>query len=162
MGSNREKLTTTNINGMVEILREHCIDKKLGGPFAAIIMKDGEVVGVGVNTVTSDRNPTRHAEMNAIDDACATLNTCNLKGCEIYTTGYPCPMCMAAIIWSGIKKVYYSANYKDAKKLGFRDDLIYKFIKNGCKNTETLEFEQLNKESIINLYKEYKQEGEIY
>ena len=91
------------------------------------------------------------------------LKTFDLSGCELYATGYPCPMCMSAIIWANIKKVYYSANYKDAAEIGFRDDHIFKFIKNNCKDENILSFEPVYKDSIVDLYKRYKEEDkEMY
>ena len=81
-----------------------------GGPFGAVIVKDGEIVGRGHNSVLKNQDPTCHGEVMAIHDACKRLKTFNLKGCDIYTTGYPCPMCLSAIMWANIKEIYYGTN----------------------------------------------------
>lgn len=112
----------------------------VGGPFGAVVVKDGEVISVASNTVLRDNDPTAHAEINAIREACKKLGTYDLTGCELYATGYPCPMCLSAIIWSNIKKVYYCNEVKEAEKLGFRDDFIYDYIKNGNPDVLDLEF----------------------
>ena len=101
----------------------------LGGPFGAVIVKDNEVIAVASNTVLGSHDPTAHAEINAIRMASKRLQSHDLSGCVLYATGYPCPMCLAAILWANIKKVYYGTNLEDAKKIGFRDDFIYRFIK---------------------------------
>jgi tRNA(Arg) A34 adenosine deaminase TadA len=144
-------------------VEKSCLDFKIGGPFGALVLKDGKVIGRGVNRVIGKHDPTAHAEMEAIRDACINLKTHDLSGCELYATGFPCPMCMSAIIWSNIKKVYYSADYKDAEAIGFRDSYIYNFIKEGQKNKDILELVEVNKDSIIDIYKKFVEtKGEIY
>ena len=143
------------IEDIIQDIEKSCLEFKVGGPFGAVIYKDGKIVGKGVNRVIGNNDPTAHAEIEAIRNACKNLKTFDLSGCEMYASGYPCPMCMSAIIWSNIKKVYYSANYKDAEKIGFRDDFIYKFLKNGCKNSEILQLEEISKEKLVRLYSEY-------
>ena len=96
-----------------------------GGPFGAVIVKDGKVVAEGSNTVTVDNDPTAYAEVNAIRRACAVLGTFDLSGCELYTSCEPCPMCMAACYWAHISRVYYAAGRDDAAAAGFDDDMIY-------------------------------------
>lgn len=96
-----------------------------GGPFGAIIVKDGEVIATGVNRVTANHDPTAHAEVSAIRCACQKLGTYDLSGCEIYTSCEPCPMCLGAIYWAHIDKIYYGNNKVDAKKIGFDDSFIY-------------------------------------
>ena len=96
-----------------------------GGPFGAVIVKDGKVVAEGSNTVTVDNDPTAHAEVNAIRRACAVLGTFDLSGCELYTSCEPCPMCLAACYWAHISRVYYAAGRDDAAAAGFDDDMIY-------------------------------------
>lgn len=108
---------------------------KHGGPFGAVIVKDGEVVASGYNNVLKDNDPTAHAEIQAIRAACKKLNTFDLTGCELYTSCYPCPMCLGAIIWANIKTVYYGNTKEDAANIGFRDDMIYDFI-NSLKENE--------------------------
>jgi tRNA(Arg) A34 adenosine deaminase TadA len=97
-----------------------------GGPFGAIIVKNGEIVATGVNTVTTKNDPTAHAEVNAIRNACSKLDNFQLEGCEIYSSCEPCPMCLGAIYWSHIDKLYYAANKDDAAQAGFDDSFIYK------------------------------------
>lgn len=128
-----------------------------GGPFGAIIVKDGKIVGKGINQVTGTNDPTAHAEIVAIRDACKNLNTFDLTGCELYATGYPCPMCMSAIIWANIKKVYFAGNYEDAEKIGFRDDFIFNFIVNKYQDSEILELIQLSesRKKAQELYKKF-------
>ena len=97
-----------------------------GGPFGAVIVKDGEVVAVGANRVTPNNDPTAHAEVCAIRKACEKLGTFDLEGCEIYSSCEPCPMCLGAIYWARISKLYYGCNQKDADEAGFSDEFIYK------------------------------------
>lgn len=101
-----------------------------GGPFGAVIVKDGKVVAEGSNTVTVDNDPTAHAEVNAIRRACAVLGTFDLSGCELYTSCEPCPMCLAACYWAHISRVYYAAGRDDAAAAGFDDDMIYVEVAN--------------------------------
>jgi len=96
-----------------------------GGPFGCIIVKDDTIVGKGCNSVASSNDPTAHAEVVAIRDACRHLQTFQLTGCEIYTSCEPCPMCMGAIYWARPKKVYFGATRHDAAAAGFDDSLIY-------------------------------------
>ena len=101
-----------------------------GGPFGAVVVKNGVIVGTGNNHVLANNDPTAHAEVMAIRNACENLNTYDLTDCELYTSCYPCPMCLSAIIWSNIKTIYYGNTKEDAADIGFRDDMIYKFIQN--------------------------------
>ena len=96
-----------------------------GGPFGAVIVKDGEVVAAGANRVTLDIDPTAHAEVSTIRLACKKLNTFDLSGCTIYTSCEPCPMCLAAIYWAHLDRIFYSGTRKDAAAAGFADDFIY-------------------------------------
>jgi guanine deaminase len=100
-----------------------------GGPFGAVIVRNGEVIASGANEVTSTNDPTAHAEMVAIRRACATLGTFSLEGCEIYTSCEPCPMCLAAIYWSRMGKIYYSGTAADAAEAGFDDAFLYDEMK---------------------------------
>ena len=102
------------------------VKKGFGGPFGAVIVKNGEVIAQAANSVTSTNDPTAHAEVNAIRQACKKLNTFNLSGCEIYASCEPCPMCLSAIYWARIDKVYVAATKKDAADAGFDDEFIYK------------------------------------
>lgn len=113
---------------MADELAKQNILTNHGGSFGAVIVKDGIVVGVGNNHVVANNDPTAHAEVMAIRNACKTLKTFDLSDCELYTSCYPCPMCLSAIIWSNIKTVYYGNTKEDAEDIGFRDDMIYHFI----------------------------------
>ncbi|MFZ4399079.1 MAG: nucleoside deaminase [Bacteroidales bacterium] len=99
-----------------------------GGPFGAVVVKNGIIVGRGGNSVTSSNDPTAHAEVNAIRDACKNLNTFQLDDCEIYTSCEPCPMCLGAIYWARPKKIFYACSKKDASNAGFDDSFIYEEI----------------------------------
>lgn len=125
-----------------------------GGPFGATIMKDGKIVCVASNTVLRDHDATAHAEVNAIRKAGEILGTHDLSGCELYATGYPCPMCLSAIIWSNIKVVYYGTNLDDADNIGFRDDFIYNYLNNS--NSDVLKLTNINHDECLELFKEYK------
>ena len=96
-----------------------------GGPFGAVIVKDGEIVAGSSNNVTIDNDPTAHAEVNAIRIACRKLGTFDLNGCTIYTSCEPCPMCLGAIYWAGISRIFYGNTRKDAAYIDFADDFIY-------------------------------------
>lgn len=96
-----------------------------GGPFGAVIAKDGEIIAEASNTVTLDHDPTAHAEVNAIRQAAHKLGTFDLTGCDIYTSCEPCPMCLGAIYWAHLDRIYYANNRKDAARIGFDDDFIY-------------------------------------
>lgn len=99
--------------------------KNGGGPFGAVIVKDGMIIAEASNSVTIDHDPTAHAEVNAIRKATSRLHTFDLSGCEIYTSCEPCPMCLGAIYWAHIDKIYYANDRKDAAEIGFDDDFIY-------------------------------------
>lgn len=99
--------------------------KNNGGPFGAVIVKDGEIIARGVNRVTDYNDPTAHAEVNAIREASKKLNRFDLSDCEIYTSCEPCPMCLGAIYWARLNKVYFANNKTDAKNIGFDDSFIY-------------------------------------
>ena len=111
-------------------LAKYSMDNNKGGCFGSVIVKDNVIVGEGYNTVISDNDPTCHGEINAIRNACKNLNTFDLSGCELYTSAYPCPMCLGAIMWSNIKTVYYGATEQDTGSIGFRDDFMYAWINN--------------------------------
>lgn len=96
-----------------------------GGPFGAVIVKEGEIIGCGWNRVTSANDPTAHAEVMAIRDACSNLETFSLAGCEIYASCEPCPMCLAAIYWARLDALYFAAGHEDAASAGFDDALLY-------------------------------------
>lgn len=126
-----------------------------GGPFGAVIVnKDGEVISDGNNRVLSSNDPTAHAEIVAIREACAKLGTFDLSGCTIYTSCEPCPMCLSAIIWANIKEVYYACTKQDAADTGFRDDMIYEYLKGN--NKELIHLKQIDRDECIEVMQKYK------
>lgn len=140
-------------------LAEDNLKTNVGGPFGACIVKDGEIIGKGSNHVLSNNDPTAHAEITAIRDACKNINSYDLTGCELYTSCYPCPMCLSAIIWSNIEKVYYGNTKEDAAEIGFRDDFIYNFINNLGKKSdrnEPLKLESLDRDDTIKAFNDFK------
>lgn len=129
-----------------------------GGPFGAVIIdKSGNIIAKANNTVIKNGDPTEHAEMNAIRKACKELGTYDLSDCILYSSCEPCPMCLSAIIWANIKKVYYACTREDAAKIGFRDDAIYEYLKGN--DDVTLELKQIDRDDCTGLFKEYKDEG---
>ncbi len=109
-------------------LAQNGIDANNGGPFGAIVVKDGKIIGEGCNQVTSTNDPTAHAEVVAIRNACRELNDFQLEGCVIYASCEPCPMCLGAIYWARPTRLFFACTRADAKAAGFDDDLIYEEI----------------------------------
>lgn len=128
-------------------LAKYSMDNNKGGCFGSVIVKDGVIVGEGYNTVTSDNDPTRHGEINAIKNTCKNMSTFDLSGCELYTSAYPCPMCLGAIMWANIKTVYYGATAQDTGNTGFRDDFMYEWLNN--KNEDFLRLIELDRKECI-------------
>lgn len=124
-----------------------------GGPFGAVIVKDNKVIAKGHNEVVKNNDPTCHGEMMAIHKACKKLKTFDLSGCEIYTTGEPCPMCLAAILWANISKVYYGCNIVDTAKIGFRDSAFYDFQND--EEAKKAFIKELDHEECLKLYDKY-------
>jgi len=110
-------------------LSDIAIESNKGGPFGAVIVKDGKIIGEGYNMVTSTNDPTAHAEIVAIRNACKRVSAFHLEGCEIYTSCEPCPMCLSAIYWAHIDIIYYANSHKDAERIDFSDSFIYKEIR---------------------------------
>lgn len=135
-----------------------------GGPFGAVVVKNGVIVGTGNNHVLANNDPTAHAEVMAIRNACENLNTYDLTDCELYTSCYPCPQCLSAIIWANIKKVYYGNTKEDAADIGFRDDMIYKYLEDPENHKNVLELEQMDRDHTIQAFEEFKnkQDKTIY
>lgn len=121
------KLTNEELMRRAIALSENSV-RNGGGPFGAVIAKDGEIIAEGSNNVTIDTDPTAHAEVSTIRKACKNLGTFDLSGCVIYTSCEPCPMCFGAIYWAHLDKIYYANDRKDAGKIGFDDDFIYEEI----------------------------------
>ena len=125
-----------------------------GGPFGCVVVKDGEIIGKGNNKVTSTNDPTAHAEVNAIREACKNLNSFQLNGCEIYTSCEPCPMCLGAIYWARPDKVFYGSNQIDAANVGFDDEFIYKEIPLPY-SERSIPFQQLGREVALEAFIEW-------
>jgi len=128
------------------------------GPFGACVVKSGKIIGHGSNGVIKNNDPTAHAEIVAIRDACKKIKSHDLSGCELYTSCYPCPMCMSAIIWANIKKVYYGNTKEDAANIGFRDDFIYDYLKKLIANktdNKVLRLKSLNRKDAIKVFDEF-------
>ena len=130
------------------------MNKNEGGPFGCIVVKDGKIIGRGNNKVTSTNDPTAHAEVNAIREACKKLNSFQLEGCEIYTSCEPCPMCLGAIYWARLDKVYYGSNQIDASDIGFDDEFIYKEIPLSY-SKRSIPFQQLGRDIALEAFKEW-------
>jgi guanine deaminase len=126
-----------------------------GGPFGAVIVKDGKIIARGHNEVLKNNDPTCHAEMQTIRAACEALGTFDLSGCELYTSCYPCPMCLPATIWANIKTVYYGNTAKDAADIGFRDDYIYDFIKGNCVDESVMKISPCGRDETIVTFKKF-------
>ena len=132
------------------------MNENLGGPFgAASVDADGQVVAVASNLVLGKHDPTAHAEINAIREACRALETHDLSGCVLYASSFPCPMCLGAIMWANIKAVYYGCRPQDAAAIGFRDGFMYDFIRGNCQDAAVLRLEEMRREDCLELFKEY-------
>jgi tRNA(Arg) A34 adenosine deaminase TadA len=127
-----------------------------GGPFGCIVVKDGEIIGIGNNKVTSTNDPTAHAEVTAIRDACKNINSFQLDGCIIYTSCEPCPMCLGAIYWARPDKVYYGSNQQDAANIGFDDEFIYKEIPLPY-NERSIPFEQIARKIALEPFNKWEE-----
>ena len=134
---------------------EHGVSSGEGGPFGAVITdKDGNIIAKGNNMVLKNNDPTAHAEVTVIREACKKLGTYDLSGCILYTSCEPCPMCLSAIIWANIKEVYYACTREDAGEIGFRDDVIYEYLEG--KNKDLIKLHQIDRDECKGLFKEYK------
>ena len=140
-----------------ELAKENIVTGN-GGPFGAVIVKNGEIVGKGNNHVLESNDPTAHAEIIAIREASKNLKSYDLSECELYTSCYPCPMCLSATIWANIKQVYYGNTKEDAESIGFRDDYIYNFIKNQTK--DVLELNQIDRDETIKVFDEFNNKSD--
>ena len=130
-----------------------------GGPFGCVVVKDGKIIARGFNQVVSTNDPTAHAEMVAIREACKLLNDFQLTGCEIYTSCEPCPMCLSAIYWARPDKVYYANTKEDAAKIDFDDAFIYQEIQ--CKlNERKIAVEQMLHDEAIEAFHEWKNKAD--
>ena len=144
-------------------LSDENLKTNVGGPFGACVVKNGKIIGKGSNHVLANNDPTAHAEIMAIREACKNIKSYDLSGCELYTSCYPCPMCLSAIIWSNIKKVYYGNTKEDAKNIGFRDDFIYNFINNldyDIQDDKILNLECIDREETIKSFDNFNKKND--
>jgi len=148
MSNNNEKYVKVAIAAASESIKQG------GGPFGAIVIKDEKIVGRGMNSVTTNNDPTAHAEVNAIRDACANLNTFNLKGCTLYANCEPCPMCLSAIYWARIDNYYYAADGKDASEAGFDDSYIKEELHKPIDMRST-KASQIMRDSALEVFREW-------
>lgn len=126
-----------------------------GGPFGCVIVKNNKIISEGVNGVTQNNDPTAHAEIVAIRNACTELNTFDLSGCEMYTSCEPCPMCLSAIYWSHIDRIYYGNTRIEAANIGFDDNHIYEEL-NKELSTRLIPMEQINKNDAIKAFEKWE------
>ena len=126
-----------------------------GGPFGCVIVKNNSIIAEGSNQVTKNNDPTAHAEIVTIRNACKKLNTFDLKGAQIYTSCEPCPMCLSAIYWAHIDKIYYGNTRIDAAKIGFNDNFIYEELNLKIKD-RTIPLEQINQKEAMTAFKEWE------
>jgi guanine deaminase len=141
-----------NFMRMAIELSEHNVKQGMGGPFGAVIVKDGMVVARSSNKVVPQNDPTAHAEISAIRLACQELNTHDLSGCEIYASCEPCPMCLGAIYWARIDKIYFANTKADAAGIGFDDQFIYNELHLPMEKRK-LQFKQLMRDDALNAFK---------
>lgn len=137
-------------------LSRHGMSQSQGGPFGCVVVKDGEIVGEGYNSVTSTNDPTAHAEVMAIRDACKRLNTYQLSDCDIYTSCEPCPMCLGAIYWARPRRVIYANTKEDAAAIEFDDHFIYEEI-NAKMNDRRIPFVHFPHPMAMDVFMEWKQ-----
>ncbi len=144
---------------MAVALSEKNIEKNIGGPFGAVIVKDENIIGTGGNMVTSTNDPTAHAEIVAIRNACKNLGSFSLNGAEIYTSCEPCPMCLSAIYWARISKIYYANSRIDAAKIGFDDSYIYDQISLSPEQRD-IKLEKIDLKYAIEIFNKWKSKSD--
>ena len=136
-------------------LSKNGLESGKGGPFGCVIVKDGKIIGEGNNQVTSTNDPTAHAEMVAIRNACKNINSFQLEGCEVYTSCEPCPMWLGAIYWARPDKIYFANNRSDAAEIGFDDAFIYDEIGEKIENRK-IQMEPLGRMEALEIFKQWK------
>lgn len=144
----------TRFMNMAADLAEKNIDEK-GGPFAAIIVRNGKIIATGVNRVTANNDPTAHAEINAIRSACLKEENFKLTNCVIYSTCEPCPMCLSALYWAGISRIYYGNSQDDAEAINFSDKFIYKEL-NTPKNERMIPCIKMDNNRTIRAFEKWQ------
>jgi guanine deaminase len=146
----KEKLMRAAIRLSRSKMRANC-----GGPFGAVVVRHGRIVGRGWNQVTSTNDPTAHAEVTAIRDACRRLKTFQLDDCELYTSCEPCPMCLSAIYWARLQKIFYANTRRDAARIAFDDDRIYRELAKPA-SRRSLPMQQLLRPEALKVFAEWK------
>ncbi len=144
--------------GAIQLARDGMVRNE-GGPFGALVIKDGQIIGRGNNQVTSSNDPTAHAEIVAIRDACRHLKSFQLEGCVLFTSCEPCPMCLGAIYWARPSHVFYACTRDDASHAGFDDSFIYEEIQLPL-SSRKIPMTQLLREEAIRVFEEWKQKGD--
>ena len=139
----------------IKLAREH-MEALDGGPFGAVLVRDGEIIARGWNRVTSSNDPTAHAEMVCIQEACSILQTFDLSGCELFVNCEPCPMCLSAAYWSGIERITYGADLNDAAAIGFNDAFIYKELKKN-RTDRKIRMTQMMREEALSTFTLWEQ-----
>lgn len=142
------------IERAIELSREH-MNQGHGGPFGCVIVKEGKIISQGWNCVTSSNDPTAHAEINAIREACKQLNNFDLSGCVIYSSCEPCPMCLSAIFWARIDKIFFANTREDAAKIRFDDDFFYQELKLPLQKRK-IPMIQMNRSEAIKVFEEWE------
>ena len=129
------------------------IESGHGGPFGAVVVRGGRIIGRGHNRVILNQDPTCHGEVEAIRDACRNIGSFSLEGADIYTTSEPCPMCLGAVLWAGIRNIYYGCSRDDAEDIGFRDKVFYDTLEGDRLNYRLI---QTQREECLGLFEKYK------
>lgn len=152
---------TREENFMMEAIRlsKMGMDNNHGGPFGCVIVKGDEIIGRGWNQVALTNDPTAHAEVTAIRDACRNLNSFQLEGCEVYTSCEPCPMCLGALYWARPAKIYYANTRNDAAEIGFDDSMIYEEIQMPLPQRK-ISISGLGREEALKVFEEWKKKGD--
>lgn len=130
-----------------------------GGPFGAVIVKDGKIISTGVNTVVPSNDPTAHAEISAIRSACSKLETFKLDGCTVYSSCEPCPMCLSALYWAGVKRICYGNTKEDAKSINFDDSFIYEQLKLDYDH-RSIKCEQLMRDAALKAFRKWEEKSD--
>lgn len=151
-----ESLMTEKFMRMAIALAEYNVAHNQGGPFGAVVVKNNEVIAASANRVVPENDPTAHAEISAIRDACKQLGTYDLSGCEIYSSCEPCPMCLAAIYWAHIDKVYFANTKIDAADIGFDDNFIYEQMSCTMEKRKVT-FTQVLREEALKTFQKWSQ-----
>jgi guanine deaminase len=135
-------------------LAQRGVDTNAGGPFGCVIVKDGQIIGEGCNSVTSTNDPTAHAEVVAIRNACQTIGSFQLDGCHIYTSCEPCPMCLGAIYWARPARIFYAGTREDAANAGFDDQFIYEEMEKQMAD-RTMKLENLSRDEALRVFQNW-------